>query len=104
MIITPSSQVVTVLAAAVKRASRLEFGLVGTENLLIALADAIGPGRRLGVKSVRARAKARDWTGDDGGAGEADPGVAALMRTAHDRAGVEPVLPVSRALDECLRA
>ncbi|PWK86125.1 ClpA/ClpB-like protein [Lentzea atacamensis] len=104
MICTPSYQVVNVLAAAVQRASRLEFGLVGTENLLIALADTIGRGRRLGVKSVRAQAMARSWTGDDGGACEADPGVAALMRTAHDRAGAEPALPVSRALDECLRA
>jgi hypothetical protein len=106
MITTPSSQVVTVLAAAVKRASRLESGLVGTENLLVALADAIGPGRRLGVKSVRAEAMAKEvgnWAGDDGGAVEADPGVAALMRTAHDRALIEPAVPVSRALDECLR-
>lgn len=107
MIITPSSQVVTVLAAAVKRASRLGAGLVGTENLLVALADSIGRGRRLGVKSVRAEAMAEEAgnrSGDDGGAVEADPGVAALMRTAHDRALIEPAIPVSRALDECLRA
>lgn len=108
MITTPSRQVVKVLTAAVKRAARLEFGVVGTENLLIALADSSGPGRKLGVKSVRAQAAARGtehWAGDDGGVvAEADPDVAALMRTAHHSAGVEPPLPVSRALDECLRA
>ena len=107
MIITPSTQVVTVLAAAVKRASRLGSGLVGTENLLVVLADSIGRGRRLGVKSVRAEAMAAEvgnWAGDDGGVGEADPGVAALMRTAHDRALIEPAIPVSGALDECLGA
>ncbi|KJK44962.1 hypothetical protein UK23_27625 [Lentzea aerocolonigenes] len=107
MMCTPSSQVVKVLADAVQRASRLGFAVVGTENLLIVLADAIGPGRRLGVWSVRAHAVARgvgNWAADDGGAGEADPDVAALMRTAHDRTGLESALPVSRALDECLRA
>lgn len=60
MITTPSRQVVKVLTAAVKRAARLEFGVVGTENLLIALADSSGPGRKLGVKSVRAQAAARE--------------------------------------------
>lgn len=101
---TPSWQVVKVLAAAVRRTSRLESGFVGTENLLIALADSIGRGRRLGVKSVRARAMARDRTGDDGGVAESDPDVTALMRTAHHHTHVESVLPVSRALDGCLRA
>ncbi|MDX8037189.1 Clp protease N-terminal domain-containing protein [Lentzea sp. BCCO 10_0856] len=104
---TPSKQVVKVLAAAVKRASRLEFGFVGTENLLIALADTIGPGRRLGVKSVRAQAMARgvdNWAGDDGGSGDPGPDVTALMRAAHDHVLVEPALPASRALDGCLRA
>lgn len=104
---TPSKQVVKVLAAAVKRASRLEFGFVGTENLLIALADTIGPGRRLGVKSVRAQAMARgvdNWAGDDGGPCDPDPDVTALMRAAHDHVLVEPALPASRALDGCLRA
>ncbi|WP_112227852.1 Clp protease N-terminal domain-containing protein [Lentzea atacamensis] len=108
MIYTPSSQVVKVLAAAVRRASRLEFGFVGTENLLIALADTTGPGRKLGVKSLRPQAMARGtehWAGDDGGVlAEPDPGVTALMRAAHHHARVTPVLPVSRALDECLRA
>lgn len=104
---TPSSQVVKVLTGVVSRASRLGFGVVGTENLLIALADTIGPGRRLGVRSVRALAVAKgvgNWAGDDGGAGETDPGVAALMRIAHYRTGLDTAPPVSRALDECLRA
>lgn len=101
---TPSWQVVKVLAAAVRRASRLESGFVGTESLLIALADSIGRGRRLGVKSVRAQAMAGGWAGDDGGAAESDPDVTALMRTAHHHTHVESVLPVSRALDGCLRA
>jgi len=101
---TPSWQVVKVLAAAVRRASRLESGFVGTESLLIALADSIGRGRRLGVKSVRAQAMASGWAGDDGGAAESDPDVTALMRTAHHHTHVESVLPVSRALDGCLRA
>ncbi|MFS8095915.1 hypothetical protein LFM09_02140 [Lentzea alba] len=99
---TPSKQVVKVLAAAVKQASGLEF--VGTEHMLIALADSIGRGRRLGVKSVRARAMARVWAGDDGGVGDSDPDVIALMRAAHDHVLVGPALPVSRALDGCLRA
>lgn len=107
MIYTPSSQVVKVLAAAVRRAFRLEFGFVGTENLLISLIDTIGPGRKLGVKSLRAQAMARGterWAGDDGGLAESDPSVTALMSAAHHHARVETVLPVSRALDECLRA
>ncbi|USX52113.1 Clp protease N-terminal domain-containing protein [Lentzea sp. HUAS12] len=104
---TPSSQVVKVLAAAVQRAFRLEFGFVGTENLLISLIDTIGPGRKLGVKSVRPQAMARgaeNWAGDDGGLAEPGPDVMALVRAAHHHARVETVLPVSRALDECLRA
>jgi hypothetical protein len=105
MTYTPSSQVVNVLAAAVKRASRLEFGFVGTENLLIALADTIGPGRKLGVKSLRPQAAARGtdhWAGDDGGVTESGPDVTALMRAAHHHARADATLPVSRALDECL--
>lgn len=105
---TPSAQVVKVLAAAVKRASRLEFGFVGTENLLIALADSIGPGRKLGVKSLRPQAAARGtehWAGDDGGVpGESDPGVTALMRAAHHHVRVETALPATRALEQCLRS
>lgn len=105
---TPSAQVVKVLAAAVKRASRLEFGFVGTENLLIALADSIGPGRKLGVKSLRPQAAARGtehWAGDDGGVpGESDPDVTALMRAAHHHVRVETALPATRALEQCLRS
>ncbi|MCP2202572.1 Clp protease N-terminal domain-containing protein [Lentzea flava] len=101
---TPSWQVLKVLADAVRQASRLESGVVGTEHLLIALADSIGRGRRLGVKSVRAQAMAGDWTGDEGGAAESDPDVIALMRTAHHHTHLESVLPVSRALDGCVRA
>ncbi|SEQ59458.1 Clp protease N-terminal domain-containing protein [Lentzea albida] len=107
MMHTPSSQVVKVLAAAVQRAFRLEFGFVGTENLLISLIDTIGPGRKLGVKSVRPQAMARgteNWAGDDGGVAEPGPDVMALMRAAHHHARVETELPVSGALDECLRA
>lgn len=103
MITIPSTQAVKVLADAVKRASRLESGYVGTDTLLVALADSIGSGRRLGVKSVRAMAE-KAGVDDDGGAAEADPAVAALMRTAHDRAVLESALPVSRALNECLQA
>ncbi|SER42103.1 Clp amino terminal domain-containing protein, pathogenicity island component [Lentzea xinjiangensis] len=105
---TPSSPVVKVLAAAVRRAARLEFGFVGTENLLIALVDTTGPGRKLGVKSLRAQAMARGtehWASDDGGVlDEPGPDVLALMRSAHHVARADAVLPVSRALDECLRA
>ncbi|MCX2951936.1 Clp protease N-terminal domain-containing protein [Lentzea sp. NEAU-D7] len=105
---TPSSQVVKVLAAAVRRAVRLEFGFAGTENLLISLIDTTGPGRKLGVKSMRAQAMARGtelWAGDDGGVvPEPDPAVTALMSAACDLARVETVLPVSVALDGCLRA
>ncbi|MCP2246676.1 Clp amino terminal domain-containing protein, pathogenicity island component [Lentzea aerocolonigenes] len=110
MTCTPSWQVLKVLADAVRQASRLESGFVGTEHLLIALADSIGRGRRLGVKSVRARAMAGGWTGDDGGAAVSGPDVTALMRTAHHHTHTESVthsesvLPVSRALDGCLRA
>lgn len=105
---TPSAQVVKVLAAAVKRASRLEFGFVGTENLLISVIDTIGPGRKLGVKSLAAVAMARGtehWPDDDGGVvAEPHPDVTALMSAAHHHARVETVLPVSRALEDCLRA
>lgn len=104
MTYTPSTQVGKVLAAAVRRATRLEFGFVGTENLLIALADSDGAGRVLGRRSLRPQAAARGtghWAGDDGGAG-ADPRVAGLMRTAHHLARAETVLPASRALQECL--
>lgn len=81
MICTPSAPAVKALAAAVRRASRLESGFVGTEHLRIAR------------------------TSDDGGvSAESDPGVTALMRLAHHHARVETVLPVSRALDERLRA
>lgn len=78
MIPTPSAQVVKVLAAAVRRASRMELGFVGTEH----------------------------WTGvdDSGVLAESVPDVMALLRAAHHHARVETVLPVSRALDECLRA
>ncbi|MET9229461.1 Clp protease N-terminal domain-containing protein [Lentzea sp. NPDC003310] len=104
---TPSSQVVKVLAAAVQRAFRLEFGFLGTENLLISLIDTTGPGRKLGVRSLRAQAMARGtehWAGDDGGVvPEADPDVTALMNAACDHARVDTVLPVSRALEACLR-
>ncbi|MFC3895971.1 Clp protease N-terminal domain-containing protein [Lentzea rhizosphaerae] len=101
---TPSWQVLKVLADAARQASRLESGFVGTEHLLIALADSIGRGRRLGVKSVRAQAVAGGWTGDDGGAAVSGPEVTALMRIAHHHTHVEPVLPVSCALDGCLRS
>lgn len=75
---TPSAQAVNVLAAAVRRASRQGAGFVGTEH----------------------------WTGadDSGVLAESDPDVMSLMRAAHHRARVETVLPVSRALDERLRA
>jgi hypothetical protein len=53
---TPSAQVGKVLAAAVRRAARLEFGFVGTENLLIALAGSDGAGRALGRRSLRPHA------------------------------------------------
>lgn len=107
MITTPSPQVVKVLSAAVKRAARLEFGFVGTENLLISLVDTIGPGRKLGAKSSRAQEMARGtehWADDDGGVpADADPDVTALMREAHHHARVETELPESGALRECLR-
>ncbi|ANZ38922.1 hypothetical protein BBK82_25460 [Lentzea guizhouensis] len=96
-----------VLSAAVKRAVRLEFGRLGTENLVIALIDTTGPGRKLGVRSMAAQAMARGtehWAGDDGGAAESHPDVTALVRTACHHARVETAPPVSRALDECLRA
>ncbi|MGW6448420.1 Clp protease N-terminal domain-containing protein [Lentzea sp. NPDC055074] len=105
---TPSSQVVKVLAAAVQRAVRLEFGFLGTENLLISLIDTIGPGRKLGVRSLAAQAMARGtehWAGDDGGVvPESHPDVTALMSAACDLARVDTVLPVSRALEDCLLA
>ncbi|WP_394616863.1 Clp protease N-terminal domain-containing protein [Lentzea sp. JNUCC 0626] len=105
---TPSAQVVKVLAAASQRAFRLEFGFVGTENLLIALVDTIGPGRKLGTTSLTAQAMARGtshWAGDDGGVvAESHPDVMALMSAAHHHARVDTVLPVSRALETCLLA
>lgn len=105
---TPSSQVVKVLAAAVRRAVRLEFGFVGTENLLISLIDTIGPGRKLGTTSLTAHAMARGtdhWPDDDGGvASEPHPDVTALMSAAHHHARVDTLLPVSHALEACLRA
>ncbi|MFD9701940.1 Clp protease N-terminal domain-containing protein [Lentzea sp. NPDC059081] len=104
---TPSSQVVKALAAAVQRAFRLEFGFVGTENLLIALADTTGPGRKLGVRSLRAQAMARGtehWASGDGGATEAGPDVTTLLRAAHHQARVDTPVPASVALDACLRA
>lgn len=105
---TPSYQVVKVLEAAAQRAVRLEFGFLGTENLLISLIDTIGPGRKLGVKSLRAQAMARGaehWADDDGGVvPEAHPDVTALMNVACDRLLLETVPPVSRALQECLLA
>ncbi|GGN22563.1 hypothetical protein GCM10011609_74910 [Lentzea pudingi] len=105
---TPSSQVVKVLAAAVRRAARLEFGFVGTENLLISLADTIGPGRKLGTTSLTAQAMARGtdhWPDDDGGVAlEPHPDVTALMSAAHHHARVDTLLPVSHALETCLRA
>lgn len=108
MTITPSYQVVKVLEAAAQRAVRLEFGFLGTENLLISLIDTIGPGRKLGVKSLRAQAMARGaehWADDDGGVvPEAHPDVTALMNVACDRLLLETVPPVSRALQECLLA
>lgn len=71
---TPSAQVVKVLAAAVRRASQQGAGFVS-------------------------------WTDDDSGVlAEPDPDVMALMRTAHHHARVDPALPLSRALDERLRA
>jgi hypothetical protein len=105
---TPSYQVVKVLEAAAQRAVRLEFGFLGTENLLISLIDTIGPGRKLGVKSLRAQAMARGpehWADDDGGVvPEAHPDVTALVNVACDRLVLETVPPVSRALEECLLA
>jgi hypothetical protein len=108
MKITPSYQVVKVLEAAAQRAVRLEFGFLGTENLLISLIDTTGPGRKLGVKSLRAQAMARGpehWADDDGGVvPEAHPDVTALVNVACDRLVLETVPPVSRALEECLLA
>ncbi|SFR28567.1 Clp amino terminal domain-containing protein, pathogenicity island component [Lentzea waywayandensis] len=108
MTITPSYQVVKVLEAAAQRALRLEFGFLGTENLLISLIDTIGPGRKLGVKSLRAQAMARGsehWADDDGGVvPEAHPDVTALMNVACDRLLIETSPSVSRALEECLLA
>ncbi|MFD4639216.1 Clp protease N-terminal domain-containing protein [Lentzea sp. NPDC058436] len=105
---TPSYQVVKVLEAAAQRAVRLEFGFVGTENLLISLIDTTGPGRKLGVKSLRAQAMARGtetWADDDGGVvPEAHPDVTALLNVSCDRLALETVPPVSRALHECLLA
>ncbi|WP_439660410.1 Clp protease N-terminal domain-containing protein [Lentzea sp. HUAS TT2] len=105
---TASYQVVKVLEAATQRALRLEFGFLGTENLLISLIDTIGPGRKLGVKSLRAQAMARGpehWADDDGGVvPEAHPDVTALVNIACDRLVLETVPPVSRALEECLLA
>lgn len=65
------------LAAAVRRAVRQGAGFVGTEHCAGA---------------------------DSGVLAESDPDVMALMRAAHHHARVETVLPVSRALHECLRA
>lgn len=100
---TPSSQAVKVLAAAVKRAARQDFGFVGTENLLIALAGTNGPGRVLGRHSTRTHAVAR-WAGEDGWVPrESDADVTALLRAAHHHARLKTALPESRALRECLR-
>ncbi|GAA1293135.1 Clp protease N-terminal domain-containing protein [Saccharothrix xinjiangensis] len=129
---TPSPQVVNVLAAAVRRAARLGFPFVGTENLLIALIDADGAGRVLGRGMLRAEAAARGsdhWAGDDAGSGGApdgvgpgsapdgagpggapDDAVTALLREAHHRARhsarhrarQQTALPGSGALRECL--
>lgn len=105
---TASYQVVKVLEAATQRALRLEFGFLGTENLLISLIDTTGPGRKLGVRSVAAQAMARGnehWADDDGGVvPEAHPDVTALVNVACDRLALETVPPVSRALEECLLA
>lgn len=103
---TPSRQTTKVLAEAVKRASRLGFGRIGTENLLIALANSCGPGRELDVQSLLPQAMARGttrWFGDDGGIVEPGQDVMALIRAAHHQAHAETPLPVSGALDQCLR-
>ncbi|MFD7656682.1 Clp protease N-terminal domain-containing protein [Actinosynnema sp. NPDC059797] len=104
---TPSSPVVKVLAAAVRRAARLGFPFVGTENLLIALVDAGGVGGVLGRGMLRAEAAARGtdhWAGDDlGPAGAPDDAVTALLREAHHLVRRDTDLPGSVALRECLR-
>lgn len=107
MNVTPSAPVVKVLAAAVRRAARLDFPFVGTENLLIALADANSSGRALDKGMLRAHTAARGaehWAGDDDGiCSVPDADVAGLMRAAHHHARQETALPVSVALELCLR-
>ncbi|NKE58501.1 hypothetical protein FXN61_17400 [Lentzea sp. PSKA42] len=111
--VTPSRELSKVLIAAVRRAAKLEFGFVGTENLLIALADSGGAGRALGRNSLgrnslgayAAACGTENWAGDDGGTGGVpDANVTALLRAAHDQAGLaETALPESEALRACLR-
>lgn len=105
--VTPSREVVKVLTAAVRRAAKLESPAVGTENLLIALADAVGDGGVLVRSTSRAKAAARGtehWADDDAASGSPpDTDVTALLREVNHAADQEPALPETGALRECLR-
>lgn len=105
---TPSSLVVKVLATAVRRAVRLGFPFVGTENLLIALSGENGPGHVFSRGALRADALARGtdhWADDDSAPDSAsDIGVTALLREAEHRVRAGEAPPESGALRECLRA
>jgi ClpA/ClpB-like protein len=105
--VTPSREVVKVLTAAVRRAAKLESPAVGTENLLIALADTTGAASVLVRPAVRAKAAARgtDHWADNDAAPDSPPDadVTALLRDVNHAAGQEPALPETGALRECLR-
>ncbi|MGC7098151.1 Clp protease N-terminal domain-containing protein [Amycolatopsis lurida] len=106
--ITPSREVAKVLTATVRRAAKLAFPAVGTENLLIALSAADGGGTVLAQSSLRAKAVARStthWADDDAVPDSVpDAEVTALLREANEAAHQESALPETGALRECLRA
>jgi hypothetical protein len=105
--VTPSREVVKVLTAAVRRAAKLESPAVGTENLLIALADTTGAASVLVRPALRAKAAARGtehWADNDAAPDSPpDADVTALLRDVNHAAGQEPALPETGALRECLR-
>jgi hypothetical protein len=105
--VTPSREVVKVLTAAVRRAAKLQFSAVGTENLLIALADTGGAGSVLGRRALRAKGAARGtahWADNDTASDSPpDADVTALLRDANDAACQEPAPPETGALRKCLR-